>query len=87
MGQQGEAILFLLPAEIGYLELLAKTGCRIAEMDLDGVMRALPAVPNQSAVRSLARAAVGQSHRMSHRLRYLCQQPPEKELLFMRLEC
>ena len=56
MGQQGEAILFLLPAEIGYLELLAKTGCRIAEMDLDSVMRALPAVPNQSAVRSLARA-------------------------------
>ena len=62
MGQQGEAILFLLPAEIGYLGLLTPAGCSIAEMDLDAVMRALPAVPNQSAVSPpIPSNAVGQS--------------------------
>ena len=48
MGRKGEAILFLLPAETGYLNLLEGAGHRVAAMDLFPVFEALPHTPTPS---------------------------------------
>jgi len=47
MGQAGEAILFLLPSEMGYLEWLAEAGCKVAQMNPDLALKALPPPPGK----------------------------------------
>lgn len=42
MGQQGEAVLFLLPSEMGYLSMLQSAGCNIQELSLDEALQSLP---------------------------------------------
>lgn len=52
MGKKGEAVLFLLPAELGYLDLLRKAGVEISELDLDKVFASLPQASALPAVSS-----------------------------------
>lgn len=42
MGQKGEAVLFLLPFEMEYLDLLGQAGVKIRELGLEQVHTALP---------------------------------------------
>lgn len=42
MGQKGKAILFLLPVEKGYLDLMGAAGVEMHRLDLDKVYAALP---------------------------------------------
>lgn len=44
MGQTGEAILFLLPSEIAYLDLLQGQGCKVKEMPPEEATSDIPAL-------------------------------------------
>lgn len=42
MGQAGEAILFLLPSELAYLELLQTQGCKVKELAPNEATKDIP---------------------------------------------
>ena len=48
MGLKGEAILFLLPSEVAYLEWLSKCGCKVKEMAFADSVKDLPHLPIES---------------------------------------
>ena len=50
MGQAGEAVLYLLPSEMGYLEWLAEAGCKVEPMDPEEALRALPPSPGRFVI-------------------------------------
>lgn len=44
MGQQGEALLFLLPSEMPYVQLLLQQGMKLTQEQLAGLLQCLPAL-------------------------------------------
>jgi ATP-dependent RNA helicase DDX31/DBP7 len=64
MGQQGEALLFLMHSEMPYLDLLEQRGMQLQQETAEAVLRCLPALlsTNDSA-------AAGSVHRLAKKLR------------------
>lgn len=64
MGQQGEALLFLLHSELLYLDLLQQRGMKVQQEGPDAVLRCLPALLSAQDP-----AAAGSIHRLAKRLK------------------
>lgn len=71
MGQAGEAVLYLLPSEMGYLEWLAEAGCKVESMDPEEALRALPPPPGRFESLSLLSAHFPPSSALYYRY-HLC---------------
>lgn len=64
MGQQGEAILFLLHSELPYIDLLEQRGMKLQRESDEAVLRCLPALLSASDP-----SAAGSIHRFAKKLR------------------
>jgi hypothetical protein len=50
MGQQGEALLFLLPSEVPYVQLLQQQGMTLSQEQLGSLLQCLPALVGKGGV-------------------------------------
>jgi superfamily II DNA/RNA helicase len=64
MGQQGEALLFLLHSEMPYIDLLEQRGMKLQQESTEAVLRCLPALLTANDP-----AAAGSIHRFAKKLR------------------
>lgn len=64
MGQQGEALLFLMHSEMPYIDLLEQRGMQLQQETAEAVLRCLPALLSANDP-----AAAGSVHRLAKKLR------------------